>query len=53
MASSDDVDKKISQLHQEPVNTYKKKEKITFLIGKGGGFCAERDVTQEDFREQT
>ena len=36
MASSDDVDKKISQLHQELVNTYKKK--FLFLLGREGVF---------------
>ena len=51
MASSDDVGKKISQLHQELVNAYKKK--IRFLLGRGGGVCAELGVTQEGSREQT
>ena len=27
--------------------------KIPFFIGKGGGVCAEHDVTQEGSREQT
>ena len=36
MASSDDVDKKISQLHQELVNTYKKK--LLFLLGRERAF---------------
>ena len=35
MASSDDVGKKISQLHQELVNAYKKK--IRFLLARGEG----------------
>ena len=44
MVSSDDVDKKISQLHQELVNAYK--EKNLFLLEKGAeGVCAERDLT--------
>ena len=40
MASSHDVGKKISQLHQElVVNTYKKKfQKNSFFIGKWGVF---------------
>ena len=52
MAFSDDVGKKISQLHEELVNAYKKK----LLLRGGGGwegggaFCAERDVTQEKER---
>ena len=50
MASSDDAGKKISQLHQELVNVYKKK---SFFIGKRGGACAERDVTEEGSREKT
>ena len=55
MASSDGVGKKISQLHQELLNAYKKKIRFSFLLGRGweGGNCAERDVTQEGFREQT
>ena len=45
MASSDDISKKISQLHQELINVYKKK--LRFLLGRGrGGVCAERDLTQ-------
>ena len=51
MASSGDVGKKISQLHQELANTYKKK--IRFCLGMGSGVRAERDVTQEGCREQT
>ena len=53
MAFSDDVGKKISQLHEELVNAYKKK---LLLRGGGGGwegggaFCAECDVTQEKER---
>ena len=50
-ASSDDVGEKISQLHQELVNAYKKKK--SFFIGKRGGVCDERDVTQKGSREQT
>lgn len=49
MASSNDVDKKISQFQQELVNTYKKK--FRFLLRSGGSVCAERDETQEDSRE--
>ena len=37
MASSDDAGKKISQLHQELVNVYKKKNR--FLLGKEGVFA--------------
>ena len=44
MASSDDVGKKIPQLHQELVDACKKKSRF-FWEGKGG-VCAERDVTQ-------
>ena len=44
MASSDDVGKKISQLHPEPVNAYKKN--LVFYWEGRGGVCAERDVTQ-------
>ena len=52
MTSSDDVVvKKISQLHQELVNAYKKN--IRFLLGRGRSVSAERDVTQEGSREQT
>ena len=36
MASSDDIGKKISQLHQELVNAYKKK--FRFSLGKRGVF---------------
>ena len=39
------VGKKISQLHEELVNADKKK--FRFLLGRGWGVCAERDVTQE------
>ena len=55
MTSSDGVGKKISQLHQELLNAYKKKFGFSFLLGRGweGGNCAERDVTQQGFREQT
>ena len=51
MVSSGDVGKKIPQLHQELVNTYKKK--IRFCLGMGSGVRAERDVMQEGCREQT
>ena len=51
MASSDDVGKKISQLHQELVNGYKKK--FRFLLERGGGVCAKPNVTQEGSCEQT
>ena len=43
MASSDDVGKKISQLHQELVNAYKKK--LRFLLRRRGGVFADRGVT--------
>ena len=46
MASSDDVGKKISQLHPEPVNAYKKNFVFYWEGRGGGGVCAERDVTQ-------
>ena len=36
MASSDDIGKKISQLHQELVSAHKKK--FRFLLGKRGVF---------------
>ena len=51
MASSDDVGKKISQLHQELVNAYRKK--LRFLLRRGKGICADSDVTEEGSREQT
>ena len=50
IASSDDVGKKISQLHQELVNAYKKK--LPFLLGRRGGVFADRGVTQKGSREQ-
>ena len=51
MASSDDVSKKVSQLHQELANAYKKT--FRFLLGRGDCVCDEPDVTQESSREQT
>ena len=51
IASSDDVGKKISQLHQELVNAYKKK--FLFLLGRVRGACVEDDVTEEGSHEQT
>ena len=48
MVFSDDVGKKISQLDQELVNTYKKK--FRFLL-KRGRVCTEGDVTLEGSRE--
>ena len=40
MASSDDIDKKISQLRQELVTAYKKSF-VFYWEGKEGGVCAE------------
>ena len=51
IASSDDVGKKISQLHQELVNACKKK--FLFLLGRVRGACVEDDVTEESFHERT
>ena len=42
MASSDDADKNISQLHQVLVSAYQKK--FRFLLGRERGVCAERDA---------
>ena len=51
MACSDDVGKKISQLHQELVNTYEKSS--VWKRTSSCNVCAERDVTQEGSRGQT
>ena len=50
IASSDDVGKKISQLHQVSMLIRKK---FVFYMEGGEGVCTERDVTQEGSHEET